>query len=467
MWSSLFLMVAALSAPEAAAPVEAPDAFRQAVLEQAYEALVPAVGVVSFTTEVTNNRTGNITKRDSSALGLIVSRDGLLITHGHLLLENSQPTNIRFTAGQGDDEKEYDAVLLKKPDDVNLCFLRLVSDDPIDLPAVSFTEAEPFGVGEPVAVIGLLAQTLDYARAVLTCRIGAVLDKPRTTYCLDQPIRFGYVTGPVIDTRGHLVGVVGFDLSMQEGGDFNVRSGHPLVYQTALFQRYIDTPPGENEIADETEDAWLGVLTQPLTDDFAEYWGIDQAGGVIVSTVVAGSPAERAGLESGDIIVRFNDIRVEPRLDREVRLFTKLVRETGVGARVPIRLLRDGERLDVEVELDARPIPAREADEYEDKTLGLTLRELTTDVRIVLSLPDEVQGVIIRRIRSGSIAHLAGMRPGIIIMNLGDRPVTNLEDFKAAVQAIEEEKPDEIPVFCRAGSVTGFYRLEPRWNQEE
>ncbi len=461
MWSSLCVAVLLLAQPDAMLA----DGFSQSVIESAREQLAPAIGMVRFTAENTDPGTGEITKRPSNALGLVVSANGLVMTHGHMMLENTEPSNIRFIIGEGADEQEYDAFLLKKPDDINICFLRLVSDTKLTLPAVQFTRDPELKVGEPVAMFGLLSQTLDYARGLNVHRVGAVLDKPRRTYCLDGVVRFGFVTGPVFNARGEAVGVMGFDMSMNEGGDLYVRSGHPLIYQAGLFQKYIDQPPGEKEIADKAEHAWLGVFTQPLNDDFAEYWGVEKEGGVIVSSVVPGSPADKAGLVPGDIIVDFNGTPIRPKQDRGIIQFTKLVRETGVGKTVPFTILRKGESVTLTVPLEARPIPSREAAEYKDEIFGMTVRELTTDVRIMLNLPDTVQGVIIRRIRSGGIAQAARMRPGIIIMSLAGIPVTNLEDFQETVAKVAGDKPNEVPVFCRAGTATGFFRLEPRWER--
>lgn len=465
LWSSFLTTVAVLTAALGASTPPPMDGFNQVTLDHAYREVTPAIGVLAFTAEITNPASGETSTRDGHALGLIVAPDGLVMTHGHMALENVQPVNLRFTVGEGDDEKEYEAILLKKPEDVNVCLVRIQSDEPLRLPYVKFSR-ETLRLGEPVALFGVLPQALDYARTLLTCRVGAILEKPRATYCLDQPVRFGFVTGPVINAAGRVVGVVGYDLSRNEGGELYVRSGHPLVYQADLFQRYIDTPPSEGEIIVAEQEAWLGVFTQPLTDDFAEYWGLEKNGGVIVSTVMAGSPADKAGCRAGDVIVSFDGVPVRPRLDREIAQFTKLVRETGVGKVVPVRLLRDGQSMELTVSLEPRPTPSREAAEYEDAVFGLTLRELTTDVRLVLNLPDTVQGVIIRRVKSGSFAQLAGMRPGVIIMNLGDYPITSLDDFREAVQQLTQDKPSEIPVFCRAGTATGFFRLEPRWDAQ-
>ncbi len=439
------------------------DVFTQNQLESIYDRVTPAMGLLKYSSEVTNASNGETSKRDRTALALVVSADGLVMTHGHMKLEGSDPFNITVTLGQGDGEKEYDAVLLKKPDDVNVVFLRLQSDKPLNLPFVTFSPGTSLGLGEPVSLFGLLGETLDYNQGLQVAYVGSVLKKPRMTYCLDGSVRFGFVNGPVVDTSGRLVGVVGFDLSTAEGGDLYVRSGHPLVYQTELFAKYIKNPPSETAIDMGEDHAWLGVFTQPLTDDFAAYWSLKPTGGLIVSTVVPGSPAATMGLRQGDIITQFDGTPVVAKQDRDVMGFTKLVREAGAGKETSMRILRDGAPLELTVKLGVRPRSSQDADEYEDETFGLTVRELTRDVRIRLNLSEDVNGVIVRSVKSGSTAQLGRMQPGVIIMGLGDTPVRNLEEFKSAIALLREAKPAEVAVFARLGSETGFFRLEPVW----
>jgi len=449
----------------AAAAGQIGDGFQTAVIQDAYDTYSPAICLVNYTSEITNPNSGDISKRDNSSLGLIVSSDGLLMTPGHMQLENSEPFNISVAVGQGDQEKKYAAKLLEKPDDVNICFLQLQAEPGERFPYVRFTPGVKLGIGEPILLIGLMSETFDFARGILTTRVETVLEKPRTTYAIVGALRYGFVSGPVVDAQGRAVGVVGFDLTPNEGGDLYVRSGHPLLYQAGLFQKYIDNPPIETTQHGQ-DDAWLGVFTQPLNDDYAEYWGLEKKGGLIVSSIVSESPAEAAGLQPGDIITKFDGVPIRAKLDRDVIGFTKLVRETEVGKTVEVKVLRDQEPMNFEITLGSRPKSARDAGEYTDEVFGLTVRELTTDVRILLNLSDDVQGVIIRRVKSGSVADLAGMRPGIIIMNLGDIPVVSLDDYRAAVEQLSADKPDEISAFCRAGAATGFFRLEPRWNED-
>ena len=445
----------------------AADTIPQDVVENAFEKVSPALCLLSFTAETTNPQTGQVAKRDGQALGVLVSPDGLLMTHGRLQTENAQASDIRVKVGRDRDEKEYDVVLLKKPDDVNVCLMRIQHDKPLKLPYVRFTRGSSLALGEPVAVFGLLGKSMDFSPSMLTRIVGAILPKPRTTYCLDESaMPFGFLGGPVINAKGQVVGVVGFDLSEAEGGELYVRSGHPLVYQTDLFAKYIDNPPTETELVDARNEAWLGVFTQPLKDALAEYWGLEPKGGVVVSTVMPGSPAAETGLQRGDVIIEFNGTPVRAKRDEEMLGFSKLVRESEAGTVVHVIFLRDGVTQELDIPLIARPRTAREAEEFEDDVFGLTVRELTTDQRIRMNLPEDVQGVVVRRVRSGSWAQLAGMRPGVIVMNFGGHPTTNVEEFQQAAMNVAEKKPAEVTVFCRVGAQTGFFRLEPAWEDD-
>ena len=438
-----------------------PDGFSRATIQKVHDRLTPAMCVLRYSLEITNSR-GEINRRAGYSLGLIVSPDGLILARGHLLLENRRPNNIKVTLGD-DEDTEYDAAILKKPDDINLTFLRIETDETLELPYVRFAPDAELQLGESVLLFGILRESLDYARGLQIRRIGAILEEPRKTYGLDSSTAFGYVGGPVVNTSGEVVGVLGFDLSRAEGGDIYTRSGHPLVYQTSLFQKYIDSPPNEDTVPTAKEDAWLGVYTQPLTDNLAEYWGLRQEGGIVVSTVLPGSPADRSGFRPGDVIVNFDGNVLKAKQDQDVSAFTKMVRESPLEEPLNVEFFRDGEAMEIRLTLLPRPTSRGDAREFEDDVFGLTVRELTTDARIGMNLSADVDGLIVRRVKSGSPAALAGLRRGYLVMAIGGRPIRSIEDYTSVIEAESEAKPREIRVFCRVGANTAFFRVQPRW----
>ena len=439
----------------------------QEVIRKGKEALGPAICVLSYSSEITNPSSGETTKRKRHALGVLVSEDGLIMAHGHMVQDNRKPLNIKATVGEGENQQEYDVVILKKPDDVNVCFLRIDTEDEVTFPFIEF-EAEPsVELGQSLFIFGVMGESFDFTQLIQTRRIGAVLEEPRSTYVLDQPITFGFIGGPAVNPSGQVVGVVAFDLSTNEGGDIYTRSGHPLVYQPRLFLDYIKNPPTEETLNGDREDAWLGVFTQPLTEDLAEYWDLPNEGGIVVATVLAGSSARNAGILAGDVIVDFNGIPVSATKDKDIAAFTKMVRESPIEEELPVTLYREGEKKTIRLTLMPRPKAARDAEEFEDSIFGLTVRELTRDVRIMMNLSDDIEGVIVRRAKSGSASRLAGIRPNFIILRLGDYPIRNLKEFEQAVATLATETPNEVTVFCRIGATTAFFRMRPRWNDRD
>ncbi|MCX8065964.1 MAG: PDZ domain-containing protein [Candidatus Hydrogenedentes bacterium] len=438
------------------------NSFTSSQLEYIYKKISPAVTLVQYTSEVTNQITGTVSRKDGVALGLLVSPNGLVLTPGYVEVEGVESFNFRVRLFIEGEEKEYSAIKLKKPDDVNVVLLKLQDIGGTQLPFVEFHDTPNLKVGSEIAMIGILGETLDYVRAITVARVGAIIGKPRVTYCIDENVRLGFVGGPVVNGDGNIVGVVGFDLSKAEGGEIYTRSGHPLIYQYALFKKYISSPPGVDESGGEQE-AWLGVITQPLTDDFAEYWNLPKDGGLIVATVVNPSPASECGLKVGDVIKKFNGVTINAKYDRDVSSFTKLVREAGSGKRVEIEILRGGMPMTLYTTLQPRPKRSYEAEEFEWVAGGVTVREITPDMRISLGIDENVSGVIVYRVKSGSPAQLAKISRGMIIQAIGNRPIKNIGDFKDIINELSGVKPKEIPIFIRVGNISGFFRIQPIW----
>jgi len=437
--------------------------FAPSQLETIYNQIIPSIALVQYSSEVTNQITGETSRKDGNALGLVVSADGLVMVPGFIEVENVSSFNFRVRLNIKGEEKEFNAVKLRKPDDLNIMFLKINNDANVKFPFAQFVEDFP-KVGSEIAMVGILGETVDYVRCITTAHIGAILEKPRLTYCLDENVRLGFVGAPVINERGNIIGVVGFDLSKAEGGEVYTRSGHPLLYQYALFKKYIQNPPAVQSQDDEQE-AWLGVITQPLTDDFAEYWGLPKEGGLIVATIVNPSPASECGLKIGDIIKNFNGVPIRAKYDSDVTSFTKLVREAGAGNSVKIEILRNKEPMALTAVLGTRPRRSSEAEEFEWEAVGLTVREITPDIRIALSIEDTVQGVLVYRVKSGSPAQVARLSRGFIIQAIGDWPTRSIDEFKTIVKMLQEKKPKEITFFAKIGNISGFFRVQPRWEE--
>ena len=446
-----------------AEPERGKSTFTPETIREVYDEFKEALVVVEYSIEYYDPRRQQEVKRDLHCLGVVVDRSGLVMVRGHVSLANVKPFNVRVRIDSG---TRYDATVLQKDRRINVAFVKLVpraedeDNGGLDLPFVPFAESPSPNVGDEIMVLGILPEVLDYEKTFHVGRVASVIETPRRVYTTDFAVPYGMVGGPVINASGEVVGVIGYDLSSREGGDIYVRAGYPLLYTADLFQHLIDNPPTEEE---DLEEAWLGVFIQPLTDDLAEYWGLEKTGGVVASTIIKDSPAERAGVKRGDVIKVFDGKPVTFKEDGEMRGFTRLVRESGIGKNVPVTVMRDGQEVQLSVLLEETPKTTAEAEKHEDKEFGLTVREITADFIIVSDLDPDVKGVVVDRVERAGWASLGGLIPGDIVKEIDGKQVTALDEFKEILADIKDRKPKQIAVFIERGRRTGFMRIEPDW----
>ena len=444
-------------------PVTANSTFTPEMTREIFSKFKPALVVVDYSIEYYDPGRQRDVKRDLNCLGVVVDPSGLVMVRGHVSLPNVKPFNVRVRLDSG---VRYDGTVLEKDKRINVAFVRL---DPgteggtpgkLDLPFISFAKEPSPNVGDEVMVVGVLPEVLDFEKTFQVRRVASVIETPRRVYVTDLPVPYGMVGGPVINGEGDAVGVIGYDLAPREGGEIYVRAGYPLIYTADLFQHLIDDPPTEQK---DLQEAWLGIFTQPLTDDLAEYWQLDKTGGVVVSTVIKNSPAERAGMVRGDVIKVFDEKVVAARERTDVRDFTRMVRESGVGRTVPVTALRDGQPVQLSVLLEEAPKTAAEAEKHEDEEFGLTVREITADFIIVNDLDPGVKGLVVDRVEAAGWTSLAGLIPGDILKEIDGTQVTTIEELKAVLAEIKTRKPKEIGIFVERRGKTGFLRIEPEW----
>jgi len=190
-----------------------------------------------------------------------------------------------------------------------------------------------------------------------------------------------------------------------------------------------------------TRRGWIGVRIQTLTEDIAETFDMDNARGALVADVTPEGPAARAGIEVGDVIVRFADQAVDT-----ARELPRAVAETDIGAQVPVAIIRDGKprtlKLTVglldEDENDPEPAAATPDDNaYEDSgSLGLTLEPLTDLLRSEYGIGQSVAGVVITAVKPGSAAARRGVAPGSVIVEVSHQPVQEPEQVTARIESL-------------------------------
>jgi serine protease Do len=251
----------------------------------------------------------------------------------------------------------------------------------------------------------------------------------------DAAINQGNSGGPLVDAQGRLVGLSQSILSGSGGSD-----GIGFAVPSNLARNVLEQLIAHGRVSR----GYIGVNIQTLSPDLAKAFHIDDASGALVSEVVADSPGDKAGLQSGDVIVLYDGRKVDD--SAQLRLMAS---QTMPGTTVDLKIVRDGKGRGVTVTLGELPeqfaqggaVSPRDAKSGRDGLDGVVVDELTRDARRQAGIPNRVDGALVTRVEEGSNAYEAGLREGDVIVELNHRPV---RDADALVEASNRAREDKI-----------------------
>jgi serine protease Do len=211
----------------------------------------------------------------------------------------------------------------------------------------------------------------------------------------------------------------------------------------------------------ETRRGWLGVRIQSVTDDIAESLELGKVRGALVADVTPTGPAEKAGIEAGDVIVEFNGKPIT-----EMKDLPRTVADTPVGQSVPVKVLRKGKEVIVSATVgrleDGEKLVAASATTSDDgivKTLGMTLSPLTDQVRQQFGIDSDVDGAIVTAVESDSAAAEKRIEPGDVITEAGEKEVTQPGDVDARVKEAEKGGKNSVLLLVSKGGKQGEMRF--------
>ncbi|HZS34308.1 MAG TPA: DegQ family serine endoprotease [Methylomirabilota bacterium] len=355
--------------------------------------------------------------------GFIINADGHVLTNNHVVDEASE---IRVRLSDG---RELGARVIGRDPKTDLALLKI---DAGSLPVVPLGDSAELQVGEPVMAIGNpfgLEQTVTTGIVSATGRV--IGNGPYDEYIqTDASINPGNSGGPLINARGQAIGI-NTAIFSRSGGSIGIGFAIPVNLAKPVVTQLAETG--------HVVRGWLGVAIQPLTPDLAKSFGLPSAEGALVSSVVDDSPATKAGVKAGDVIVEYDGKKVA-RADE----LPKAVAATQVGRAVPITVVRDGKRLALTATIgrlaDNEQAAGRPEGPSARPALGLTLERVTPELAAQLNL-DRPRGVLVRGVEDDSAAANAGIRPGDVILEVDHRPVTTVADVRNAVARHPRRKP--------------------------
>ena len=388
-------------------------------------------------------------QRERRAIGqgsgfVFAAKDGLfsdktyILTNNHVV-EDADKIRVKFQDG-----REFDAKVTGRDPQSDVAVVEIKA---ADLPSLAWGDSSGLEVGEWVVAIGNpfgLSHTLT---------VGVVSAKGRTSVGIndyedfiqtDAAINPGNSGGPLVNLDGEVVGI-NTAIFSRSGGYMGVGFAIPSNLAKAIANQLIEHG--------EVTRGYLGIVIQQLTPDLAESFDLDLGKGILVAQVSEDSPAEKAGLRQGDVIVEY---RGEPVTD--VGSFRNRVSLTTPGSTETITVLRGGKRKTLQVRIgqltEDKLItqgPAQSADE-----IGLTVQTLTPQLAEQFNT-EAGEGVVVTKVKPGSVAAMAGIEPGTIILQANQQPVKDAADFAAALQRSKQE--NRVLLLIRNGGMQRFVAL--------
>lgn len=398
--------------------------------------------------------------------GVIVSDDGYILTNSHVV---DKAKKITVTLPDG---KEYDAELIGRDpggDTVSGTDLAVLKIDAKGLPVLPFGDSDALEVGEWVIAIGTpynLSQTVTRGIVSAKDRVSTRIQYSNFIQT-DAPINHGNSGGALINIRGELVGINTL-IATNGLNSGNIGIGFAIPSNTA--QRLLPQLIEDGEIVR----GWLGVSMETLSHELAEKYKLDSTYGVLVNEVGMGSPAQKGGLQRGDIILEFNNETV-----RDSSHLMHAVGATPVGTSVDIKILRNKKEKMLTVKLDKRteeaiaslrsnaasdfdPTPTKDKSDT-DSFAGMHVQKLTTELARRYRYQDET-GVIVTRVDRDSPAAKNGIQVGYLVKEIDYQPINNLKDFRRVVKELKESNDKVALVYLKGLNGRGNYhtlRIHP------
>ena len=355
--------------------------------------------------------------------GFLITEDGFVVTNNHVIKDASNITVVL------NDGREYSATVkgtdprtdlaLLKIEETNLPFLTFGDSDRLKIGELAIAIGNPFGIGATLTT-GVIS-----AKGRQDLGIASYEDFIQT----DAAINPGNSGGPLLNIHGEVIGV-NTAIYTRSGGYMGIGLSIPSHMAQNVIEQILDTGAVKR--------GYLGIVLQPVDKDLADALNLDNQEGALVSDVVKGSAAAKAGLQAGDIILQYND--------KPVKNVSKFRNEIGMmtpSAAIKLLVLRDDKKITLNATLGA--LEGETISTELIQKLGIELENLTPELSSKLGYNSTVDGIVITKIKSGSPSALAGLRPGFLITGVAinwtdQKPVRSTSEFEEALKDVGDKK---------------------------
>ncbi len=372
------------------------------------------------------NRPQHQEKRQGLGSGVIVSEDGYILTNTHVVKGADE-----IEVVLADGKKHYDAslvgtdpqtdVAVLKIDTTGLKPITLADSNTVEVGDVAFAIGNPLGVGQSVTM-GIVS-----AKG----RSGFWMTDYEDFIQTDASINPGNSGGALVDGKGRLIGINTFIVSRSGGNQ-----GLGFAIPSNLARQVLDQLVADGKVSR----GLLGVMIQSVDEDLAQAFGLKEAKGAVVSEVTKDSPAEKAGVLAGDIVVGFNGRDVEDHDDLRLK-----VAGTAPGTKAKLKVLRDGKEKEFEVTLGSLDgqVASTGGSAWGGETgllEGLEVEDLTPELRGRYSIPSNVEGAVVTNVDPDSPSAEAGLKAGNVISSIDRKKVGSAEGARSLALKAKQDR---------------------------
>jgi len=391
---------------------------------------------------------GGVQRAEAQGSGFFIDTAGHVVTNNHVV-EGADDIRIRLANG-----KEIPAKLVGTDPLTDLAVLK------VDLPKgqafVQFADDVNLRVGDWVIAVG---NPFGLGGSVTSGIVSAIGGENREGQFLDfiqidAPINRGNSGGPTFDLQGRVVGV-NTAIYSPNGGSVGIGFAIPAKVAKETVAQLIDTGSVTR--------GWLGVSIQPVTTEIAAALGRKDTDGALIAEVLDGSPAQKAGFENGDLVLKLNGRGIASPRD-----LTRSISAISPGEKAKVSVLRNGAEKQLAVTLGQRDqeqvaanddAPSRSEDSL-SKSVGLRVAELSDATRQQFRIADGVNGVLVTAVKPGSAAEEAGLRPGVVILQVDGAAVTTTASLKSKVADATKSGKEAVLLRLQIGSAKQFSALK-------
>lgn len=398
------------------------------------EKLTPSVvNISSFSQSETENGEGNTPLSESLGSGFIIDGNGYIITNNHVV-DKAESISITLS-----DNTKTEARVIGKDPKTDLALIKIETKRPLN--AVKFGDSDKIRVGDWVLAIGNpFGLGSSVTAGIVSAKSRDIESGPYDSFIqTDASINQGNSGGPMFNLQGEVIGISSAIFSTT-----GASQGVGFAIPANLAGWVISQLKEHGEV----KRGWIGIKIQPNTPEIADSLGISANQGVVVSGVTEQGPAQKAGLQAGDIVLSFNRQPID-----NTKNLSRLIAETKIGTPAPIEIWRNGQKqtLTVPIELMPEETPlsaaketASDAAETPDNgeslnIIGFTVKEISPELAERYKLAPSTSGVVVTDILPNSDASRKGIKIGDIIVKIDKRNIIGESAFHEYVNDARRE----------------------------